>query len=87
MVTPKPTYSYYNPPLPITPKLNPLPAHRHNNPPASTASYTYTVQPPNMDKPSSSVSGFISTPALYQLTTPGVVHGGRRPFGGRGIIK
>lgn len=89
MVTPKPHYSYYNPPLPITPKPNRPPAHRPDNPkpPAPTASYTYTLPPPNIDKTSSSFSGFISTPAPYHPTTPGVVYGGWRPFGGRGIIE
>lgn len=87
MPTPKPHYNYYNPPLPSTPKPNRPPAHRPDNPkpPAPTASYTYTLPPPNSDK--ISFTGFISTPDPYHPTTPGIVYGGQRPFGGRGITE
>lgn len=89
IVTPKPRTNHYNPPLSITPKPNLLPPHRPNNPkpPAPTSSYTYTLQHPNTAKPLSSFSGFTSTPAPYYPTTPGVVYGGRWPFGGKGIIE
>ncbi|XP_045887669.1 matrix-remodeling-associated protein 5 [Micropterus dolomieu] len=81
MVTPKPRTSHHNPPSPITPKpYSPYTAKL----PAPSASYTYTLQPPNPVKPSSSsFSGLIPTPHSYQPTTPGVQYGGRWPGAGR----
>ncbi|KAF1384356.1 hypothetical protein PFLUV_G00117470 [Perca fluviatilis] len=87
MVTPKPRTSYHNPPSPVTPKPNPPSPHRPYipRPAAPTAFYTYTLQPPNPAKPSSSssFSGFITTPRPHHPTTPGVLQGGRWPVGGR----
>ncbi|XP_074530874.1 matrix-remodeling-associated protein 5 [Halichoeres trimaculatus] len=85
MVTPKPAYSYHNPPSSISPKFNYPPPQRPYIPkPAATPSYTYTLGPPRPAKPSlSPFSGFIPTPHPYSLTTHGVLYGGRWPVGGR----
>lgn len=81
MVTPKPRFSYHNPPSSITPKPNHPSPHRPYTPKPQvpTASYTYNRAKPS----SSSFSGFIPTPRPYHPTTPGVLYGGRWPVGGR----
>eukprot|EP00064_Thunnus_orientalis_P004675 superscaffoldBa00000431_g4687 len=81
-VTPKPRTSYHNPPSPITQKPSPPSPHRPHNPRLLAPPVSFTQQPPNPAKhSSSSFSGFIPTPRSQHPTTPG--YGGQWPVGGR----